>query len=237
MTCTLWNVSDTDGGGVNDGDELSLAHSTDPCLSTETIEKDIIDWDPISSVLTINSTTMLNPNPVDWRQNGAPMAYYVSSNGSLTGFRFQSILSNTLRNVDVDRPVDAMSVVFTNFSWCWNATSGAINEPHCDDDYADTDGDGLADWEEFLGTWGYLSLANLSDSDDDGVNDLDEILNDTNPMNPCHNLLDTDGDGLNNYFENTTGCSLEFGMGGNGTVDTYFTMWNVFDTDNGGVGD
>ena len=237
MTCTLWNVSDTDGGGVNDGDELSLAHSTDPCLSTETIEKDIIDWDPISSVLTINSTTMLNPTPVDWRQNGAPMAYYVSSNGSLTGFRFQSILSNTLRNVDIDRPVDAMSVVFTNFSWCWNATSGAINEPHCDDDYADTDGDGLADWEEFLGTWGYLSLANLSDSDDDGVNDLDEILNDTNPMNPCHNLLDTDGDGLNNYFENTTGCSLEFGMGGNGTVDTYFTMWNVFDTDNGGVGD
>ena len=237
MTCTLWNVSDTDGGGINDGDELTLAHSTDPCVSTEDVVRQIMGWDSANSVLTLNTTTGLDPNPVDWRQQGAAMAYYVSSNGSLTGFRYESIISDTLRNVDTDRPSDADTVVFLNFSWCWNATAGAINEPHCDDDYFDTDGDGLADWEEGLGTWGYLSLPNMSDTDGDGVDDLNEILNETDPSIACHNLLDSDGDGLNNYFENTTGCPLIYGLGGNGTIDTYYTMWNVTDTDNGGVAD
>ena len=78
----------------------------------------------------------------------------------------------------------------------------------------------------------------MSDTDGDGVNDLDEILNQTDPSNPCDNLLDTDGDGLNNYFENTTVCLVAFGaLGGNGTIDTYFTLWNESDTDNGGVTD
>ena len=77
----------------------------------------------------------------------------------------------------------------------------------------------------------------MSDTDGDGVDDLNEILNDTNPSLPCDNNLDSDGDGLNNYFESTIGCPLNFGMGGNGTLDTYYTLWNVTDTDNGGVGD
>nr|ABZ07950.1 putative transglutaminase-like superfamily protein [uncultured marine microorganism HF4000_ANIW141L21] len=237
MTCTLWNVTDTDGGGVNDGDELSFAHSTDPCLSVVEIEKQIISWDSANSILALNSTSGLNPNPIDWRQHGAPMGYYVSTNGSRTPFMYESIQFDTLRSVDVAKPNDASTVVFLNFSWCWNATAGAFNEPHCDDDYPDTDGDGLADWEEFLSTWGYLSLPNMSDTDGDGVDDLNEILNQTDPSIPCDNNLDSDGDGLNNYFENTTGCPLNFGMGGNGTLDTYYTMWNVTDTDNGGVGD
>ncbi|DAC65840.1 TPA: hypothetical protein HA324_05530, partial [Candidatus Thalassarchaeaceae archaeon] len=57
------------------------------------------------------------------------------------------------------------------------------------------------------------------------------------PTNPCSNLLDTDEDGLNNYFENSTGCDLIFGFGGNGTTDTYFTLWDDADTDDGGVTD
>jgi len=237
MTCTLWNVSDTDGGGVNDGDELAFGHLTDPCLSTVQIELSIVNWDAANSELTLNSTLELNPTAEDWRQNGAPMAYYLSSNGSLTGFRYDSIVLDSLRNVDVDKPPDASTVVFVNFSWCWDASQNATNDPKCDDDYADTDGDGLADWEEFLNTWGYISHPNIYDTDGDGVDDLTEVLDNTDPSNPCHNLLDTDEDGLNNYFENTTGCSLLFGVGGNGTIDTYYTLWNVTDTDNGGVAD
>lgn len=235
MTCTIWNVSDTDGGGVSDGDELDFGHFTDPCQSTVTVSLSIVDWDVANSILTLNSTTELNPIPEDWRQNGAPMAYYLSTNGTLTGFRYETIVLDTLRNVDVDKPPDASSVIFTNFSWCWDASQTATNDPKCDDDYSDTDGDGLADWEEILSTWGYVSLPTLFDTDGDGVDDLTEILEDTDPSDPCHNLLDSDEDGLNNYFENTTGCPLIFGVGGNGTVDTYYTMWNVSDTDNGGV--
>ena len=42
------------------------------------------------------------------------------------------------------------------------------------------------------------------------MNDLSEILNDTDPREPCDNLLDSDGDGLNNYFENSTGLLDDF---------------------------
>ena len=33
LSCTLWNVADSDFGGVNDGDELNVTHGTDPCDS------------------------------------------------------------------------------------------------------------------------------------------------------------------------------------------------------------
>ena len=115
----------------------------------------------------------------------------------------QRSMATTLRSVTTAMPVDALFIVVLNGSWCWDASVGAINEPHCDDDYADSDGDGLADWEESLGAWGYISAPNMTDTDGDSVNDLDEILNGTDPNEPCNNLADFDGDGLNNWFENT----------------------------------
>ena len=237
MSCTLWNVSDTDGGGVSDGDEKIPWHATDPCTSLSELEFTIVEWDESTAVLELNSTTNLNPNPVDWR-NMAPLAYYESPNGSRTPFSFASIDVNLLRGVDTPLPEGVSTVVFTNGSWCWNATSGAVNDPHCDDDYFDSDGDGLADWEETFGIWGYVSLANLADSDGDGVDDLSEIQNDTDPLEPCHNLLDSDEDGLNNYFENSTGCAIRYGIqGGNLTFDIWLTLWNQADSDNGGVDD
>lgn len=238
MTCTLWNVFDTDGGGVSDGDELLPFHNSDPCLSEQTLTLQILAWDAVTSSLTLNSTADLDQSPIDWRQNDAPMAYYVQSNGTLVDFRYESVDIGVLRNVDTDLPANTSTVLFTNFSWCWDGSVGAVNDPICDDDYSDSDGDGLADWEEYLATWGFPTNPNLVDTDSDGVDDLDEILNGTDPLEPCENLLDTDGDGLNNYFENTTGCVVIFpGMGGNFTNDTYFTLWNESDTDNGGVTD
>ena len=236
MTCTKWDVADTDGGGVNDGDEYAIGHQTDPCLSEVVIVKSIINWDAAQFSLELNSTSQLNSDPFDWRQEGAPMAYYELLNGSTVGFRYGSIVDQSLRDVDVALPSTAISVLFSNNSWCWDVSLG-INEPHCDDDYQDTDGDGLADWEELLATWGPPTSPLLSDTDGDGVDDLSEILNETDPNNPCNNLLDSDEDGLNNYFENTTGCDLVFGFGGNGTTDTYFTLWDDADTDDGGVTD
>lgn len=238
LTCTFWNVSDSDGGGINDGDELDFMRNTNPCMSTIDLEFTILTWDANVNSLQLNSTENINRNPIDWRQNDVPMAYYVSSSGNLTGFRFSSVVGDTLRGIDTEVPMGATSIIVTNGSWCWNATAGAINDPHCDDDYPDLDSDGLADWEELEGTWGFISRINMTDSDGDGVDDLSEIQNSTDPLEPCHNLLDTDGDGLNNYFENNTGCSLSFGISpGNMTLDTYLTLWNQSDSDNGGVSD
>ena len=240
-SCTLWNVADTDGGGVNDGDEISLFRNTDPCRSTSELEFTIIEWDGARSTLVLNSTLGINPNTDDWRRSGAPMAYYQDSDGNRTPFMYSGVLfspSNALQGVNTELPGDVDTIIITNGSWCWNATIGANNPDYCDDDYLDSDGDGLADWEELMATWGYVSFYDNPDSDGDGVDDLSEIQNDTDPLEPCHNLLDFDGDGLNNYFENTTGCSMEFGIiGGNLTLDPWFTLWNNPDSDNGGVVD
>ncbi|MEC8998576.1 MAG: transglutaminase domain-containing protein, partial [Candidatus Thermoplasmatota archaeon] len=179
---------------------------------------------------------------MDWRGN-APMAYFVSPNGTRTSFSYVSLEEPSfLKGVDTEPPTGAATILFTNGSWCWDASVNATNDPWCDDDYKDSDGDGLADWEELTAAWGFLSDPTLYDSDGDGVNDLSETLNLTDPREPCHNLLDSDEDGLNNYFENTTGCSMIFGIGGFGfggnfTSDVWFTLWNVADTDNGGVED
>ena len=62
-------------------------------------------------------------------------------------------------------------------------------------------------------------------------------MNGTDPLEPCDNNRDTDGDALNDYFENNTGCPLFYvpGMGGNGSTDTFLTDYEAVDTDVGGV--
>jgi len=60
MTCTLWDVADTDGGGVNDGLELDAGHQTDPCMSTFEIYLDIVSWVPTGSIVTVNNISLLD---------------------------------------------------------------------------------------------------------------------------------------------------------------------------------
>jgi len=89
-----------------------------------------------------------------------------------------------------------------------------------------------------LGTYGWFSNPTLVDTDADGVPDFQEaVLDNTDPNDPCLNLLDSDGDGLNNYFENSTGCTLDSIGITNGSSDVWVTGWDQVDTDNGGVGD
>ena len=123
-----------------------------------------------------------------------------------------------------------------NNSWCHDISGGAF-PTYCDDDYSDSDGDGLADWEETLGVFGYFSNPTLADSDSDGVNDFDEVFAGTDPLQPCENTLDDDGDGLNNYFETTTGCDNSWIGITNGSQDIWVTEVDNIDTDAGGVND
>ena len=60
-------------------------------------------------------------------------------------------------------------------------------------DNADSDGDGLTNYQESVT---YSTNPNDSDSDDDGLTDEEEITKGTNP-----NLADSDSDGVSDYQE------------------------------------
>ena len=75
----------------------------------------------------------------------------------------------------------------------------------------------------------------MVDSDGDGEDDFDEVNGGTDPLEPCTNSLDNDLDGLNNYFEETTGCDNSWIGITNGSQDVWVTDANNSDTDNGGV--
>ncbi|SVE64604.1 uncharacterized protein METZ01_LOCUS517458, partial [marine metagenome] len=218
LTCTMWNVYDTDFGGIGDGDERNWSHGTDPCDSMIDFSTLISSYSSSLQRLTLVNASGFNPN--------GGTGFYNNSSGQHTSFAYASVNSNILFGVALQPPAGTTDAVSRNGSWChYDAiNSGTIGttQRHCDDDYEDTDGDGLADWEELLGTWGFTSLPTLVDSDGDGVSDYDEVMGGTDPMEPCDNNLDTDGDLLNNYFENNTGCHLDFipGIIGNGSQDT-----------------
>ncbi|MFX0065549.1 MAG: binary toxin-like calcium binding domain-containing protein [Candidatus Hermodarchaeota archaeon] len=61
----------------------------------------------------------------------------------------------------------------------------------------DKDGDGLTDFDESNGVFGYVSDPNTAHTDGDGLTDLDEIFaHRTDPAS-----IDTDGDGLSDFCE------------------------------------
>jgi hypothetical protein len=233
LSCTMWDVYDTDFGGIGDGDERNISHGTDPCDSMVDYVTTIVGWAAGSSRLTVSNASGFNPN--------GGTGFYNSS-GTLVSFAYAGVVNNVLQGVSLAPPGGVTDVLNRNGSFCHTAASldGTIgtSRSYCDDDYTDSDRDGLADWEELLGVYGWFSNPSLADTDGDGVDDYGEVRVDgTDPLDPCRNLLDPDGDGLNNYFENSTGCTLDSIGVMNGSSDVWVTSWDVYDTDSGGVGD
>jgi hypothetical protein len=231
LSCTLWDVADTDFGGINDGDEQNVSHGTDPCDSLINFETTIVTWNNGNGQMEVADGSGFNPaGGVGW--------FNVS--GTWTPFAYATVVNDVIQGVSI-APGTATQVANRNGSFCHTdaSTDGTISttRTYCDDDYTDSDGDGLADWQELLGTFGWFSNPTLVDSDGDGANDFEEVFANTDPNEPCTNLLDDDQDGLNNYFETSTGCDLIYIGITNGSTDVWVTDDASIDTDSGGVGD
>ncbi|MAT48297.1 MAG: hypothetical protein CMA27_00525 [Euryarchaeota archaeon] len=230
LTCTDWNNADTDYGGVLDGDEVNPLHGTDPCDSLVDEVSTISSWG--SATLTLSDASAFNPD--------GGKGWYQSTTGILTEFDYAARVGNQLNNVNV-APSGGDIVLAKDGSWCRMdaEADGTIftSRQYCDDDYYDTDGDGLADWQERTAFFGYFSNHTNVDSDGDGQNDYDEVMGATDPLVACENSLDADNDGVNDYFETTIGCNLVYIGVLSGGNDVYVTDPLIFDTDNGGVSD
>ena len=231
LSCTLWDIADTDFGGINDGDERNVSHGTDPCDSLVNFETTIVTFNNGNGQLDVADGSGFNPaGGVGW----------FNISGTWTPFAYSTVVNDVVQGVSIS-PGTATQVSNRNGSFCHTAATAdgsiANTRQYCDDDYADSDGDGLADWQELLGTFGWFSNPTLVDSDGDGANDFDEVFGNTDPNEPCTNLLDDDEDGLNNYFETSTGCDLVYIGINNGSTDVWVTDDAQADTDSGGVAD
>tara|TARA_B110000459_G_scaffold203878_1_gene262401 strand:- start:2962 stop:11922 length:8961 start_codon:yes stop_codon:yes gene_type:complete len=231
LSCTLWDIADTDFGGIGDGDERNVSHGTDPCDSLVNFETTIVAWNNGNGQLEVTDGSGFNPaGGVGW----------FNISGTWTPFAYATVVNDLIQGVS-SAPGTATQVSNRNGSFCHtDATAdGTIgtSRTYCDDDYSDADGDGLADWQELLGTFGWFSNPTLVDSDGDGASDFEEVFANTDPNEPCTNLLDDDQDGLNNYFETSTGCDLVYIGITNGSLDAWVTDDTSSDTDSGGVAD
>ncbi len=232
-SCTNWQLIDSDFGGLTDGQESEVERGgLDPCDSFINFETEI---DAALGTGGVGKLTLLDGsgfNPL------GGTAYYNDS-GVYTEFTYSATVNKVLQGVSVPIPGGfggGATVENRNGSWC-NAAGTGPN--YCDDDYFDTDGDGLADWQEDM----FYNPANpsnptLADSDGDGANDYREVVVEgTIATEPCDNGIDDDNDGINNYFEEHDTCPILWIISNAGGVDTHITDPDLADTDSGGVAD
>ena len=91
LSCTEWNVADTDFGGINDGDERNVSHGTDPCDSLVNFVTTFISFSAANQLFLADASGF-NPN--------GGIGYYNNS-GTYTAFGYlsASVTSNALQGV------------------------------------------------------------------------------------------------------------------------------------------
>lgn len=231
---TLPYSYDTDGDGLNDGEEIALGtspvfydtdgdtlsdawelqHNLDPHDSTG---DNGADGDPDEDGLV---------NWLEYEYGTNPQVADSDQDGLLDGAEVQHNSNPLLSDTDGDGLSDGIEVNTYGSNPC----------------LSDTDGDGLSDAQEAtLGT----SL-NSVDTDGDGLLDGWEVANSFNPLSMQGNGesgFDTDGDGLSNLQEQTAGINpRNSDSDGDGLSDsaeylTYHTNPLVADTDGDGMTD
>ena len=181
-------VADTDGDGVNDGDER--ANGTDP-----------FDTDSDNDGLTDGRERELNTDPLD-----------EDSDDDLLRDDQEIAQGSDPNDEDTDNDglLDQEDILAGGLATSADTDDDGLNdfrerEEGTDPARADTDGDGLEDGDE-------VDVRQTdplrADSDNDGLNDGLEFANGSDPLNP-----DTDGDGIRDGDDPTPGVGDADGDG------------------------
>jgi hypothetical protein len=224
------NVADSDGDGLNDGNEV--ARGTDPLLA-DTDGDSYSDGYEVQYSSDPKSSTSLPTFTLTLANDGTPTGGTFTKSGTLAhgtnatvtatpsaGYLFGSWSGDASGStnpltllMDADKTVGATFV----------------------EDTRDPDEDGLTNYQEIIVL---LTDPNLADTDDDGVNDGQEVTDGTNPLVP-----DSDGDGLNDGEEKARGTNpLSADSDGDGLSDLQeevLTSTNPLaqDSDGNGIAD
>ena len=231
------NVADSDGDGVNDGQEVNdatnpLAADSDADGINDSQEK-TLSTNPL--VADTDGDTYGDGYEVQFSSDPKSASSYptftltLANNGTTTGGTFAksgtlahgtnatltaSPLSGYLFgswNVDATGSENPTSVLMDA-----NKTVGA----NFVEDTRDPDADGLTNYQEIIVR---LTNPNVGDTDNDGVNDGQEVTDSSNPL-----VADTDGDGLNDGEEKTLGTNpLVTDTDGDSYSDSYEVQFST----------
>ncbi len=229
------NVADTDGDGLSDGDEINK-HNTDP-LVADTDGDGLNDGDEINKHNTDPNVADTDGDGLsDWdeinKHKTDPLVGDTDEDGLSDGDEINKHNTDPLlSDSDNDGFSDGVEVDAGT-----DSTSSTSNPG------VDTDADGLTDIKE---TVEHKTNPNVADTDGDGLNDGDEInKHNTNPL-----LFDSDKDGFSDGVEvdagtdptsNTSNPGVDTDADGLTDIEEtveHKTNPNVADTDGDGLSD
>lgn len=232
-------MQDSDGDGLWDGEEVMISFRTnaepgrDRNMTLEYCEDTWIVIDPdddfIFEVFIFDSFANSSTIPEGTElETPTPDGYPVYYNATLNKLWIDTLeelfplyIEGTSSNA-ITSPYPVFYFQMLSQEVIWDIRGLQTNDTDSDglldpfDTYKfddDSDDDGLSDGEE--GSYGTDPLN--PDSDDDGVNDGDEVANDTDPSSS----VDTDMDGLPNWWEVLYGLDPHSNAGDNGTYGDF----------------
>ncbi len=143
----------------------------------------------VLTVTLTNAPGIANSASVDYEASGgeaAPGDDYQAASGTLS-FGPVDVAKTITITINEDGAIEGDETFILTLSNPQGCTLADVNNPAVVtifDNDSDTDGDGISDYDEINGTFGYATNPNMPDTDGDGFDDFTEVTQGRNPLDP-----------------------------------------------------